>query len=537
MTNPAKKASPMNLIHFIFSITTFSLRRICQTRLLSSFSIAAIVLTLSEAYSPAQTILARARLSNDAEDAEYIRSGKYAGQIAVVDGFDVYGFPAFGHGHGGIHKLFTVKNVPLTGGPRGIAYVDSERRFVFTDINTPGALFFTDQDGNFVETRALTLPQDFEPDAAEAVTYIPAGSQFYPDHLLVVEEGGDFDSVQHVEVVRRDGMVVAEIVPDQIVQDFFLTGVSYLAPDRLLLGTGAGFIFETDLAGHVLVGPVPVTPFSDSCEGVGSTPDGRIFALTYMSGSLFFFDKDLNRLPGSDQSHEIGIGLNRPKGPAWNPDTGEFVFNDIAGGLLLTGVPVTLDSKHVLADMTADGNDFSRLRPGLTCLPDEHRIAVAARNPAQLFLYGNGGTLEDTVDLAGLAPRNPVLVQYIPGAQQFAFLAGGEENAGQIKFLDRTGAFVRSIDLTPYGVSVFSFAYFAPDDPSGGRFLVISATTDQALIVDLNGNLLSSFNYRTAFDLPTGYVAFSATHITTGPYAGAFALGDNDASEIIIFSL
>src|SRR5262249_16668425 len=80
--------------------------------------------------SSAQTVLARARLANDAEDAEYIRSGIYAGQIAVVDGFDVYGFPALGHGHGGIHKLFSLKNVPLTGGPRGIAYVESERLFV-----------------------------------------------------------------------------------------------------------------------------------------------------------------------------------------------------------------------------------------------------------------------------------------------------------------------------------------------------------------------------------------------------------------------
>jgi hypothetical protein len=509
----------------------------CHIRLINSLSIAAIALGLSGAYSPAQTILTRARLSNDAEDAEYIRSGRYAGQIAVVDGFDVYGFPASGHGHGGIHKLFSVKNVPLTGGPRGIAYVESERRFVFTDLNTPGALFFTDEDGNFIESRALTLPEGFNPDGAEAVTYIPAGSRFYPDHLLVVEEGPPFDTIQHIEVVRRDGMVVAEIVPDQIIQDFFLSGISYLAPDRLLLSTGFGFIFETDLAGHVLVGPVPVTPFSDSCEGVGSTPDGRIFALTYGVGSLCFFDKDLNRLPASDQPHQIGIGLTRPAGPTWNSDTGEFVFNDIGGGLLLTGVPATLDSKHVLADLTADGYDFSHLRPGLTYLPDEHRIGVAARNPADLFLYGNGGTLEDTVGLAGLGPRNPVLVQYIPGAQQFAIFAGGAENLGTVRILDRTGAFVRSIDLTPYGVSVFCFAYFAPDDPSGGRLLVISATTNQALVVDLNGNLLSSFDYRTAFDLPTGYIAFGLTHITSGPYAGAFALGDNDASEIIIFSI
>src|SRR5262249_53012007 len=153
-------------------------------------------------------------------------------------------------------------------------------------------------------------------------------------------------------------------------------------------------------------------------------------------GSLFFFDKNLNRLPASDQPHQFGIGLTRAPGPTWDSDTGEFVFNDINSGLLLTGVPATLNSKHVITHLTADGYDFSRLRRGLTYLPDEHRIGVAAANPPQLFLYGNGGTLEDTAGLAGLAPRNPLIVQYIPGTQQFAIFAGGPENLGLIKILN-----------------------------------------------------------------------------------------------------
>ena len=130
-----------------------------------------------------------------------------------------------------------------------------------------------------------------------------------------------------------------------------------------------------------------------------------------------------------------------------------------------------------------------------------------------------------------------MIVQYIPGTRQFAIFAGGVENLGMIRIVDRAGALVRSIDLTPYGLSVFSFAYFAPDHPSGGKLLVISAASNQALVVDLNGNLLSSFDYRAAFALPGGYTPFGVTQITTGPYAGAFALGGNDASEIIIFSL
>jgi len=191
----------------------------------------------------------------------------------------------------------------------------------------------------------------------------------------------------------------------------------------------------------------------------------------------------------------------------------------------------------VITDLTKDGYGFPRLRSGLTYLPDEHRIGVAARNPAEVFLYGHGGTLEGTVALAGIAPRNPLIIQYIPGKQQFAIWPGGDENSGMIKIVDRTGAFIRSIDLSSYGVSDFSFAYFAPSDPSGGKFLVFPVSYHMALVVDLNGHLLSSFDYYAAFDLPGGYNPFGVTQITSGPGPGAFALGGNDASEIIIFSL
>ncbi|MBI1756734.1 MAG: hypothetical protein HYR64_06470 [Fimbriimonas ginsengisoli] len=482
----------------------------------------------------AQTVLARARLGNNTEDIETIRSGLYAGQIAIMDGYDVLGLPAMGHGHGGVHKLFDISRlVGLTGGPRGIAYAESERSFVFDDINIPNVLWFTDEVGTPKSPRLVTRLGD-DPVAVEALNYIPRGSAFYPDRLAQVTFTTFF--TETIDIMRLDGTVEAQIIPDDEIQAHGFGGFSFVGPNRLLIGTYDKLLYETDLSGHVVAGPIAVEGRPDSLEGVGSTVDGRIMAASYTEGKLRYFDHNLNRLPGADQDFKIGIGLSRPLGPGFDSDTGELLFKDEISSfpdILLFSVPQSLGSKTLVKNLADDGYDFSRLRPGMAYLPDEHRIAVPARNPGAMLLYDNAGVLEDNVDLSAF-PTSPLVCDYLPSFAQFAIMFNGFAHFGQVSFVTRTGALVRTIDLRPLGVFFCSFAAFDPSDPSGGRLLVIDPFND-AIVVDLDGALLYRFEYRGPLNIPFG--SFLVTSITSGPYAGAFATVQGDNSEVVIFTL
>src|SRR5256885_681024 len=460
-------------------------------------------------------VLKRARLGNNAEDMEFIRSGRFANQLAIIDGFDVVGVPAMGHGHGGVRKLFGIKKLPLLVRPAGIGYVESERLFVLNDIQQPDQLIFSDDNGNPAGTRTVSFPAGTSVGGVEAIGYISRGSSFFPDHLFeVIYVRPDF--TEQIEIIRRDGQVVSEIVPDAAIQEHGIGGVSYVRPDRFLVGTFDDLLYLIDLHGNIVAGPVTVSGTGGSCEGVDQTPDGRIVATIYDSGTVYYFDRDLRRLPTDDQSYKVGIGLSRMIGPACNPDPNELLF---IGGTNLTppleAVPASLDARRQVANLATDGIDLFNVRD-ITYLPDEHRIGVSILGPQGVVLYGNNGMLQDFVDFS--AAGRPTIAQYLSATQQFATWLRGTSNRGRIKIVSRNGVPIRSIDLRPLGVtSGFSLAYFDPTHPSGGQLLVLNPSGD-ALIMDLNGNLLSRFAYRGPLDLPFG--SFGVTAITTGLYAG-----------------
>ena len=248
-----------------------------------------------------------ARLGNNAEDMEVIRSGRYASQIAIIDGFDVVGVRLRGHENEDgehddreVHKLFDIKKLPILVRPGGMGYVDSERLFVFNDIQQPDKLIFSDENGKPAGTRTVTFPAGISVGGVEAIGYIPPGSSFFPDHLFeVIYVRPDF--TEQIEIIRRDGQVVSEIVPDVAIQEHGIGGVSYLRPGRFLVGTFDDLLYVIDLHGNIIAGPVNVSGTGGSCEDVEQTPDGRIAATIYDSGTVFYFDRDLRRLPGEDQ--------------------------------------------------------------------------------------------------------------------------------------------------------------------------------------------------------------------------------------------
>jgi len=474
----------------------------------------------------AQTVVARARLGNNTEDIEFIHTGRYANHIAIIDGYDVLAVPAIRQGRDPVQKLFDVKKLPLSGGPRGIAYVESERLFVFTDVVFGNQLFFTDENGAEAGIREITFPVEVSSAGSESVSYIRRGSPFYPDHLLLVIYAAP-DYSQRIEVVRRDGVVVSEIVPEAAIQEHGCASACYLGSGRLLVSTFDGLVFLMDTSGRVVAGP-SVAAAGESCEGAAQLADGRLAIASYTAGKVLYFDEQLNRLPEADRDYKIGIGISRPLGPAWNSATDELLF---LNGPTVDAVPATLNGRRTVLDLAADGIDMYHLRD-VTYLPDENRIGVGMILPHQIVLYGPTGLREDVVDLSRLG--GPTTAQYLPSSGQFGLWLRGWANRGLLQITDRRGARLRTIDLRPFGVNLGCFAPFDPAHASGGRFLVMDALNDTMLTLDFAGNVLSRTGYREALELP---MVFGVTAITTGSYAGAFAAVNGDNSEVVIFTL
>jgi hypothetical protein len=350
-----------------------------------------------------------------------------------------------------------------------------------------------------------------------------------------------------IEIVRRDGQVVSEIVlnlpPNPNIDTSFIGGVSYFAPNKMLISFFQNDLWTIDFTGNVLAGPQMVTG-ANGFEGIVQIKDGRVVAVNYPQG-LFFFDSNLNRHPASDRNDIIGVNLNTPSGVAWNTDTNKLLIaHDLPTSTTNVGVaavPLSLDSATAVVDLSAFLTAAT-----ITYLPAEHLIAVANRNtPRAILLFNNDGTSAGQVDLSpaslgqNLGP--PTVVEYLPATNEFAVGFNGiNGDSGQpaeqrrLRIISRAGALVRTIDLTCAGVrGRGAVAYFNDPNGGGGR-LVIGASAGRVLITDMDGNPLSEFNSRVKLGL---LARSDIVAITTGPQAGAFCMIDNRAGEAVIFRL
>jgi hypothetical protein len=159
-----------------------------------------------------------------------------------------------------------------------------------------------------------------------------------------------------------------------------------------------------------------------------------------------------------------------------------------------------------------------------------------------------------TNDYGSLQPSNEwgraLRVAYIPGATpadamfavRFNVPSGGPGGADlrTVYLFSRSGHPLGAIDFgAGAGVTnVIALEYFDPGDGSGGRFAVLGRTaassTPQFVITDLAGQRIDGIDIRTELGLP-GPTEVSV--ITTGPQAGAFAVYDSTAQELVVFRL
>jgi hypothetical protein len=324
----------------------------------------------------AQRVLQRKRLENNTEAITAILSGPLKGNVAIMDGLDVLALSQENEEEDA-HKLFNVLALGVNSGPRGIAYIESQRQFVFDDPTQIPTLFLSDVRGNPQGTIAVTYPGGFTPDHVEGLASLPAEATYFPNTLVQVAiTFGATSTTTRLEVIDPSGLVVAEIFPQIFASDpnpsDFVTGLAFQFPDHLLVGTVSGLLWQIDFAGNVTAGPVTFPGVTD-LEGIAQTGRNRIAVAGYSAGKLMFVDGSLNRVAQEVQSYQIGFGLSQALGVAWDSDTGtHLVHVSGASGPIppeVISLTRSLHSEQEVVDLT--GASAPR---ALAYLADEHRM-------------------------------------------------------------------------------------------------------------------------------------------------------------------
>ncbi len=499
--------------------------------------------------TPLVQVVDRQILGSHIEDTEFVRTGPLSRQLVAVSGSGVYAASVDQSAAGprGFRKLFDLRGLPfITMTPRGVAWIESERRFAFVQTGQLQRLVFTDITGADLGTREIRYANGFAPSHAEGLAYLPNSSRQFPDHLVTVAWEGSPVTGSRLEIIARTGEVVHEIFPN--LGDGLLSSVAYDVSGRLLIGFErfepfADELYAIDFNGNVLAGPVIV---GDFLEGIAESPDRRIW-LTNFDRALGY-DHVFTRRPEDDQSFAVGLGLASPRGLAWNSnadlhlvnawDGAHSAFGDV--NLKIVSIPQALDRYTTLVEPIFDPVHPLSRPDRLSFLPDEDRFVVASRGPRfirGLAIYNTDGSWHELLRLrkadGSIDSGQPGLVEYIAPVHRFAVRFMETTELKKVKFYERDGTFAGEIDLAPLGIAfVGSLAYFNPDHPSGGEFLLF-ANDGRALIADLQGTVIDEFDYRQlGLWSPMDLAA-----ITTGPQAGAFAVVDFDTCELIVFRL
>ena len=504
--------------------------------------------------TPAQTVERRARIGGYAEDITYIPSGALKDQLAMLNGSELHAVNLAKKG--ALTRICKFDHPEFDQFPTGITYVASENLFVVNNDPHPNKLYFFDQTCAPKGTRTIQyLNSNYRPGHLEGLAYIPTSSPVFPDHLIMVVWDDLVTRTPRLEVIRRDGVVVAEITRPDWPVPFFEGGfgdITFLAPNRLLASAyHPDGLWVMDFSGNIISGPVPGGN-DGTGEGVVQLSDGRVVASSYPQ-DLLLFDKNLVRQPQDDRHDIIGLNLNVSRGIAWDSDAGRFlVMHDTITTFPfqgIAGVPTTLDAATPIANLAA----FPTTRQTVY-LPQENLIAVLRFGGAPdraILLFNLDGTFNSQISLSpmvlGQNFGQPLTLAHLPVTNEFVVGFNGIPGPDQVlerqrvRVISRTGALVRTIDFSSTGTAgIGGIEYFEDPEGGGGRFLVLGGI-GRVFVTDLDGSsrnadglLFGEFNLRVKLGLTTRN---DLAAITSGPDAGAFAVVDGSGGEVVIFRL
>lgn len=520
---------------------------------LTAAGLLSLIAVVASVSANAQTVVNRARIGGYAEDITFVTSGPLKNELVMMNGYELHSVKI--KKQGPLNRVCKVDHPELDQFVNGFTFVPSEGLFFMNNSPHPDKLFLFDQACGFKGTRAIQyLDSNYRPGHLEGMAYIPDDAPVFPDHLIMVVWDGASPTNVRLEIMRRDGVVVAEITrpdwPAQFTSKGGLGDVMFLAPNRLLVSAfSTESLWIMDFNGNIVSGPLPVSAVGMG-EGITQVDHGRIVATDYPQ-KLLLFDKHLNRQPQNDRNDVIGVNLNVPSGIAWDADANRLLVThdttlNVNGGV--AGLSTTLTSAMPVVDLSSFGSTRQTVY-----LPAEDLIAVlrfGAPNDRAILLFNTNGTLNSQISLSpaslGLNPGQPLALAYLPVTNEFVVaFAGAPPNQLlerlMLRVISRSGTLVRTIDLTPTGTAgVGAIEYFEDPQGGGGRLLLVAAF-GRMIVTDLNGNsrtpnmsLLGEFNSRVKLGLIT---RADVAAITSGPLAGAFAIVDGSGGEVVIFRL
>lgn len=521
---------------------------------LSALGLLSLIALFAAGHVNAQTIVNRARIGGYAEDVTFVTSGPLKGQLVMMNGYELHAVD--------MTKKATLTKVCKLDSPEfdqfvnGFTFVPTEGLFAMNNAPHPDRLYFFDQACVAKGTRPIQyLDSNYRPGHIEGMAYIPADAPVFPDHLIMVAWDSIAVSDVRLEIMRRDGVVVAEIHrpdwPAQLLAEGGLGDVMFLAPNRLLLSAyHTDSFWIVDFSGNIVSGPLPGGT-GGTGEGIVRLDDGRVVATDYPQ-NLLVFDKNLNRQPQDDRHDVIGLNLNVPNGIAWDSNANRLLVTHDTTLNLTSGVAAlstALNTTTPLVDLS--GFTFTRQT---AYVPQDDLIAVLRFQPGNdraILLFNTNGTLNSQISLSpaslGQNFGPAASLAYLPATDEFVVGFAGAPGPGQflertrLRVISRTGTLVRTIDLAGTGTGgIAGVEYFEDPQGGGGRLLVISAF-GRIIVTDLDGNSrgpngvpLGEFNSRVKFGLITRN---DVAAITSGPLAGAFAIVDSSGGEVVIFRL
>ena len=481
-------------------------------------------------------LLVDKRLGNNTEGATTITNGRYANQIAVIDGYDVIAIPTKGgegdgqsnergdgqrDGQRSPHKLFDVKSIHWGAFPSGIAYIPTERSFVFDDQGDLTDLQVTSETGAVQPPRPITFLADYPADAigaAEGLAYLPRSSP-WPDAIARAAWFPGEANPAHIEILSRAASVLKEIPVPLPPDEAYITGLAYLGKDGFLISTADNNMWRVTVDG-IATGPINV-PEAAGIEGLALMPNGHVYAADYALGKLLAFDTTLQRDPSGDRAYPIGVGLTRSSDGFWDPATNNWVLMGLDRDHLQTTVAAvspSLDTRTTLFHISASTSGLAD-GPGGT-------VATCPFSAPEVDVYSRAGLLVSTINfatVAGMPARRCQTLAYLPGLDAYAVKVTARANRAKIFVVSRSGILLRTI--TTGGASVFALS--RPPGQSTTldvweAFAGLYATYDAA-----NGSLLSTTPVDpTPLLEPGGFIA--------GPN-GSYALLDGNASEMAVF--
>ena len=205
-----------------------------------------LVLAFASATAHAQSVLFEKRLGNNTEDITAIHTGPLAGNIAIMDGSDVFALSETQPPQ----RLFGVFGLGVQKGPRGITFLEAQQQFVFNDPTQINTLFLSNIHGAPEGTINITRMGGFTPDHVEGLETLPSTSSNFPNHILEVAiTFGATSSQSRIEVLDLSGQVVAEIFPNVPFADpfTFITGLGFQSPNQLLVGGTDGTLWRATM--------------------------------------------------------------------------------------------------------------------------------------------------------------------------------------------------------------------------------------------------------------------------------------------------